>query len=1354
MSDPTPPGTPFDKWGLPLTLLVGAAALFAGLGNTGLWDPWEMDRADVARTLSEPAQVMVALRDRSGPVRDAVEQAAAAADVVARFAEAPVAGKLATTAATRTLRQSLDRAKTEITAAVVFDSRLLGSSGGPAAWNKAWTQLQEASRYVPNGRIIVIEAPGGPSQQDLIAELGAARVRTGYDELSEIADGLSKVTWPPVSDTAFWQPHLGGMPLLDDLVIVAPGPELADVLDDARAAAGRVVAFKDHGDTLTMPPLAAWLTAISYRLFGVSELTTRLGGALLGFLTLLALVMGIRPVYGTRTACLAGLVLTSTPLFFVQARSAAGEPGTMLGLALVLVALLGRGTPDGPTADAGDGAAVVHDPTPRWGLLLVGALVALLAKGLAGLAIVTVTAVAVAAVVWDAGRRLRLPAVALLALLGLVAVWVLGSPPDGWAGQLRFTVPMFSDGPTAYERNFDYALKAIGFGTFPWTPLMVVGLAALGLDAARDRDPRGVVVVVAFAVGSLATMGLLKAHNHFLWCAAPAGAVAVALFLERALKRGVASTFLGFMVLIMGFILARELTKDPQPLAGFLVVDPPFADQAGQRFPEEVTMGSIAMLAFAMAALVPAHHLTRFASATEPLRRFFRKPAPFTVALSAVVGLFGFVVFLRTAIRLVGGTQLDEARKAFGAAQLEWPTSFLAFGDPVSILGWVTLGGLVLIGLGRYGLLRKRYTARVVEAPLSGSKLTIGGVAWVVAGVHMLLSVTWPDGYWAETLGNVELLLVAALAAFLAWRATSSGAGAVAAGAVAAGILGLWLASRISRDATLLTPWLVGLVLIGWAGFAAALWSRLTANGTDFARLSGWLVTASFLLMALPLLERWDHIVDVVYPGTAESETMYLLTRSRVTWLLYLSAGFLVGNRYLVGRLGPLPRLLPLSERPWLAATAAVFGGLVFMVATLAGFYPSLAHHVSQKHIVDAYRSAEGQEEGALGERIFKHGKFAASGRKDANFYTAGIPEIRDRSAALQVLVGTRDQAVSLDTPSGTDLQLMRGYSPDNDLDGDGRRDAEAVAGFSTLVAADKLVDSGASWSPDEHAGRELIDSAGRKWSIEGNDATTLRLKGSGRPTFSPTRAERNVYVIDDPAIAKHRASALERERRYLLLPVDSFSDINNAYRKLTGGSHVPILDGRSSRVLLATTWLGDGEEQDNRYARHTLTRARFDALPAEQLTRGWATFDDKIRILGSATDKETYAPGDKVTLKLYFEVLSKVRTSQKIFMHIDKDGTTHRIHGDHWPLNMGVGEEPEKTCVGCYRTDHWYPGDVVIDVWEGEIPQGTPSGVQDIWLGLYNPTTDKRMVVKGWDKDRVRHDGNNRVRVGGFQVR
>ena len=77
-----------------------------------------------------------------------------------------------------------------------------------------------------------------------------------------------------------------------------------------------------------------------------------------------------------------------------------------------------------------------------------------------------------------------------------------------------------------------------------------------------------------------------------------------------------------------------------------------------------------------------------------------------------------------------------------------------------------------------------------------------------------------------------------------------------------------------------------------------------------------------------------------------------------------------------------------------------------------------------------------------------------------------------------------------------------------------------------------------------------------------------------------------------------------------------------------------------------------------------------------------------------------------------------------------------------------------QKKCVGCYENKHWMKGDIIVDAYEREIPSSTPSGRQEMWMGFYNPKSKKRLKVKDFDKERVRHDGKNRVLIGSFRVR
>jgi len=43
--------------------------------------------------------------------------------------------------------------------------------------------------------------------------------------------------------------------------------------------------------------------------------------------------------------------------------------------------------------------------------------------------------------------------------------------------------------------------------------------------------------------------------------------------------------------------------------------------------------------------------------------------------------------------------------------------------------------------------------------------------------------------------------------------------------------------------------------------------------------------------------------------------------------------------------------------------------------------------------------------------------------------------------------------------------------------------------------------------------------------------------------------------------------------------------------------------------------------------------------------------------------------------------------------------------------------------------------------------------GPHRVWMGLYEPGGGKRLKVKGFDKESVKHDGGDRVDVGSITV-
>lgn len=246
-----------------------------------------------------------------------------------------------------------------------------------------------------------------------------------------------------------------------------------------------------------------------------------------------------------------------------------------------------------------------------------------------------------------------------------------------------------------------------------------------------------------------------------------------------------------------------------------------------------------------------------------------------------------------------------------------------------------------------------------------------------------------------------------------------------------------------------------------------------------------------------------------------------------------------------------------------------------------------------------------------------------------------------------------------------------------------------------------------------------------------------------------------NFYTGQVPDMP-NRTEVVERlldkaRRTFFIVPKNQFSELNFAFRNRSGGRHAHVLDERSSRFILIASSLTPGERDNNWIGSATLTEKEFKALAG--VTPTFVNFDNKIELIGYSLSSPAVRRGGKVTIRMYFKCTGRLGASYRVFMHVDRVGSSSRIHGDHFVLNLVRETEETKTCQGCFATNHWLPGDVVVDTYDLEVPIGSPSGPHHIWVGFYNPAGDGRLPVKDYDKTKVRHDGQNRVSIGMLTV-
>jgi 4-amino-4-deoxy-L-arabinose transferase-like glycosyltransferase len=248
------------------------------------------------------------------------------------------------------------------------------------------------------------------------------------------------------------------------------------------------------------PPLGYWLTAVAYRLAGVSERSARLAPALSAIATVgVAAWFGVR-AFGVAAGLAGAAMLATMPLFFLFGRLAILDMPLTLFLTLAIVCLY----------------RAAEDPRRRWRIgaaLAVGA--AVMTKGLVGVVLPAGIVVVAAAVERD--RRPLSCAIVPLAVGVLLAV--------PWGLLLEMRIPgalefllvrhhlaRYALGGKIGHAHFPgFLLPVLLGGALPWTLLLAAGLGRDRLGAWRDPARRAerfcdvwaLVILVFFSLSRL-----------------------------------------------------------------------------------------------------------------------------------------------------------------------------------------------------------------------------------------------------------------------------------------------------------------------------------------------------------------------------------------------------------------------------------------------------------------------------------------------------------------------------------------------------------------------------------------------------------------------------------------------------------------------------------------------------------------------------------------------------------------------------------------------------------------------------------------------------------------------------------
>lgn len=305
--------------------------------------------------------------------------------------------------------------------------------------------------------------------------------------------------------------------------------------------------------------------ALGFKLFGLSDWAARLPIALWALVGALATYALVARLANARAACLSSLVLCATPLYFVQARSLAGDGVTMAALALGL---------------GGVGVALLDPRLTAWQRLpwLLGGALGLYAgfwcRGLllgvgVPLAAVSVARLASSRASSALRRRRRLVDGALV--LATTAVFALGLwALSRYASGGSYSILVGSSrAPVDTAASHDSALRALGHALFPVSALLPFAFANLlgsaASTGARSREyALRQLVAAALVAGFFVHAALAPVTGDLPFAVTPCCAIAVGLMLADLTERRRASRVVAMAAAALLVLLFFDFRVRPE----------------------------------------------------------------------------------------------------------------------------------------------------------------------------------------------------------------------------------------------------------------------------------------------------------------------------------------------------------------------------------------------------------------------------------------------------------------------------------------------------------------------------------------------------------------------------------------------------------------------------------------------------------------------------------------------------------------------------------------------------------------------------------------------------------------------
>lgn len=526
------------------------------------------------------------------------------------------------------------------------------------------------------------------------------------------------------------------------------------------------------------------------------------------------------------------------------------------------------------------------------------------------------------------------------------------------------------------------------------------------------------------------------------------------------------------------------------------------------------------------------------------------------------------------------------------------------------------------------------------------------------------------------------------------------------------------------------------IALVGFAGISFLTWVERDPEREPFE-------PKGYLKAVLALRDAWDGMLALGYFAIVAGASLAGLavwfgSRNHAKWLPTLSSQMreLVLNAWWISAFAPLAIIFAIYfwSDVWVwafdRAPKRAFGTSLkdrLLAAASRGFEPfeELAQRLKENDVRGTtYKLLIGRLEVSYDPETFKNGIGPV-----CLFLLVPLMYLQVPGVVFFVLYSKLQLkwivSLALAVPSGVALFLLLGFL------GELFRGSRAafLAVFGVTVGAILCF----SYYPalaNQLSPKEIFESYQRIHKAN----EPLALFGVGGRTAAYYAGGQPLVLKDTTSAYEWLAGAEPGTRRFAAVRAEELPRLNRTYRERTAnGQNIPVLDARSSQIILVASSIEESERNQNPLNRIVLSS------PPKPQKRLDANLEDKLEVIGydiyDAVNNrfvETLGPGKKYHMRTYFKVLQTMQQEWQMFIHID--GQHRRHNGDH------------AVCEGKYPMAYWLKDDIIMDDHEFTLEPNFSPGPYTLYFGFF--IGESRLKVKSGPGD-----SENRVNGGTLRV-